>query len=362
MNSPTSPRRACSRRRATSTGSPTACSRRCTSTSGQARLLPQADELPVPHPHLPTRGRGHAATATASLRVRLGVPRREVGGRARPHARARHDAGRRAHLLHQGADGGELASTLDFVLDLLRDYGLNDFYLELSTKPRARPWAPTRSGRRRPRRCAGRPRATGLGLVHGRGRRRVLRTEDLGAPRDAIGRTWQMSTMQLDFQPAGTLRHRLLGADNERHRPMMIHRTLFGSIERFFGCSSSATPALSRVALRRCRSRCSPSRDRRDAYTAGRSSAIESTAAGVPRRDARRRLRARSTARIRRAKSPEKVPHVLRGRGIPTSEHGTVGVNARGSDHAERDVPVAEFRPPAWRLKSPSTRQPRRGR
>ena len=74
--------------------------------------------------------------AAALLRVRHGVPLREVGRGARPHPRARHDPGRRAHLLHQGADGRRAASRCStFVLDLLRDYGLDDFYLELSTKP-----------------------------------------------------------------------------------------------------------------------------------------------------------------------------------------------------------------------------------
>ena len=68
-------------------------------------LLPQADELPVPRPDLPAPHALVPRAAAAVLRVRHGVPLREVGRRARPHARARHDPGRRAHLLHEGADG-----------------------------------------------------------------------------------------------------------------------------------------------------------------------------------------------------------------------------------------------------------------
>ena len=103
---------------------------------GGTELLPQADELPVPHPDLPQPHAVVPRAAAALLRVRHRVPLREVGRGARAHARARHDPGRRAHLLHQGADGRRAAiARSTFVLDVLRDYGLDDFYLELSTKP-----------------------------------------------------------------------------------------------------------------------------------------------------------------------------------------------------------------------------------
>ena len=108
------------------------------------RLLPQADELPVPHPDLQEPHAVVPRAAAAVLRVRHRVPLREVGRRARAHACAGHDPGRRAHLLHEGADGRRAARRCSsFVLDLLRDYGLDDFYLELSTSPRARRSAPT---------------------------------------------------------------------------------------------------------------------------------------------------------------------------------------------------------------------------
>ena len=127
----------------------------------------------------------------------------------------------------------ELVRTLHFVLDLLRDYGLNDFYLELSTKPPGKAvgsdedWEEATEALRTHRARDG-PRAR-----HGRGRRRLLRAEDLGAGQDAIGRTWQMSTVQLDFQLPQRFELEYVGADNARHRPIMIHRALFGSVERF---------------------------------------------------------------------------------------------------------------------------------
>ena len=121
------------------------------------------------------------------------------------------------------------------MLDLLRDYGLDDFYLELSTKPPGKAvgtdeeWDEATEALRVAARGQG-PRARAR-----RGRRRVLRPEDLACRRkDAIGRTWQMSTIQLDFQTPQRFDMHYIGADNERHRPIMIHRALFGSIERFF--------------------------------------------------------------------------------------------------------------------------------
>jgi threonyl-tRNA synthetase len=129
----------------------------------------------------------------------------------------------------------ELVSLLRFVLDLLRDYGLNDFYLELSTKD--------------PEKYVGTDEEWELATDT---LREVAEGEDLelvmdpgGAAfygpkisvqaRDAIGRTWQMSTIQLDFQLPQRFDLEYQAADGSRQRPIMIHRALFGSIERFFG-------------------------------------------------------------------------------------------------------------------------------
>ena len=145
-------------------------------------LLPQADELPVPHPDLQEPHAVVPRPAAAALRVRDGVPLREVGRRARPHPRAGHDPGRRAHLHAPRSRWSRSSqSLLHFVLDVLRDYGLDDFYLELSTKPPGKAvgtdeeWDEATEALRRGR-VGDRPRAR-----DGRGRRRVLRPEDLGA-------------------------------------------------------------------------------------------------------------------------------------------------------------------------------------
>ena len=94
--------------------------------------------------------------------------------------------------------------------------------------PRARRSAPTRSGRRPPRRCASSPRPTDLELVMDEGGGAFYGPKISVQARDAIGRTWQMSTIQLDFQLPQRFELEYVGADNERHRPIMIHRALFG--------------------------------------------------------------------------------------------------------------------------------------
>ena len=122
-----------------------------------------------------------------------------------------------------------------FVLDLLRDYGLDDFYLELSTKPAGQGGRHRRGVGRGDRGAAhGGATPTDLELVLDEGGGAFYGPKISVQAKDAIGRTWQMSTIQLDFQLPQRFDLEYVGADNERHRPVMIHRALFGSIERFF--------------------------------------------------------------------------------------------------------------------------------
>jgi threonyl-tRNA synthetase len=131
--------------------------------------------------------------------------------------------------------GEELGSLLTFVLDLLRDYGLDDFYLELSTRPEGKAvgtdeeWAEATE--------ALRVAAEGMGLelVMDEGGGTFYGPKISVQTRDAIGRTWQMSTIQVDLQLPQRFDLHYAGDDNARHRPIMIHRALFGSVERFFG-------------------------------------------------------------------------------------------------------------------------------
>jgi threonyl-tRNA synthetase len=132
--------------------------------------------------------------------------------------------------------GAELKSLLRFVLDLLRDYGLSDFYLELSTRDDSDKfvgdpgdWEEATEA------LAQAAQESGLELVPDPGGAAFYGPKISVQARDAIGRSWQMSTIQLDFQLPQRFGLEYQAADGVRRQPVMIHRALFGSIERFFG-------------------------------------------------------------------------------------------------------------------------------
>jgi threonyl-tRNA synthetase len=129
----------------------------------------------------------------------------------------------------------ELTSTLTFVLDLLRDYGLTDFYLELSTKDPEKYVGDDDVWEEATATLAEVARESGLELVPDPGGAAFYGPKISVQARDAIGRTWQMSTVQLDFNLPERFELEYTAADGTRQRPVMIHRALFGSIERFFG-------------------------------------------------------------------------------------------------------------------------------
>ena len=130
---------------------------------------------------------------------------------------------------------GELDSLLTFVLNLLRDYGLEDFYLELSTRNPEKSvgedsdWIEATESLRKA------AVAQNLELVLDEGGAAFYGPKISVQAKDAIGRTWQMSTIQVDFQLPQRFELEYSAADGSRQRPVMIHRALFGSIERFFG-------------------------------------------------------------------------------------------------------------------------------
>ncbi|HET8616713.1 MAG TPA: threonine--tRNA ligase [Actinomycetales bacterium] len=129
----------------------------------------------------------------------------------------------------------ELASLLTFVLDLLRDYGLDDFYLELSTRDPEKSVGDDASWDEATRTLEEVATASGLELVPDPGGAAFYGPKISVQARDAIGRTWQMSTIQLDFFEPELFELEYTASDGSRQRPVMIHRALFGSIERFFG-------------------------------------------------------------------------------------------------------------------------------
>jgi threonyl-tRNA synthetase len=131
--------------------------------------------------------------------------------------------------------GEELRSLLVFVLDLLRDYGLDDFYLELSTKPPDKAVGSDEEWEEATDVLRAAAESMALELVMDEGGGAFYGPKISVQARDAIGRTWQMSTIQVDFQFPQRFDLHYAGDDNTRHRPIMIHRALFGSVERFFG-------------------------------------------------------------------------------------------------------------------------------
>ena len=130
---------------------------------------------------------------------------------------------------------GELDSLLTFVLNLLRDYGLNDFYLELSTRNPEKSVGEDNDWEEATQALRKAAEAQKLELVLDEGGAAFYGPKISVQAKDAIGRTWQMSTIQVDFQLPQRFELEYAAADGSRQRPVMIHRALFGSIERFFG-------------------------------------------------------------------------------------------------------------------------------
>ncbi|MGH9274385.1 MAG: threonine--tRNA ligase, partial [Acidimicrobiales bacterium] len=231
----------------------------------------------------------------------------------------------------------ELTSLLDFVLALLADYGLTDFYLELSTKPETKfvgsdaEWDEATEALR----LAASTKDLELVLDEGGGA--FYGPKISVQARDAIGRTWQMSTIQLDFQTPQRFEIDYVGADNERHRPIMIHRALFGSIERFFAVLVEHYAGAFPAWLSPEQVRVLPVRSDHHAYADRIVDRLRADGFRVALVEADEPL----GARIRKAKL-EKLPYILVV-GDSDVDAGTVGVNARGADQPERDVPVDAF-------------------
>ena len=231
----------------------------------------------------------------------------------------------------------ELATTLDFVLDLLRDYGLDDFYLELSTKPEVKAvgsdeeWEEATEVLRRV------GEAKGLELVLDEGGGAFYGPKISVQARDAIGRTWQMSTIQLDFQLPQRFEMEYIGADNQRHRPIMIHRALFGSIERFFGVLLEHYAGAFPTWLAPVQAVVCPVADEHQAYADQVAGRLRAAGIRVEVSEADEGL----GARIRKLKL-EKVPHILVVGGDDVA-NGTVADNVRGSKEPERGIPVDDF-------------------
>jgi threonyl-tRNA synthetase len=133
--------------------------------------------------------------------------------------------------------GSELRSLLSFVLELLRDYGLNDFYLELSTRDDTKEKfvGSDEDWELATRELQAAAEESGLELVADPGGAAFYGPKISVQARDAIGRTWQLSTIQVDYNEPKRFGLEYQAADGSRQQPIMIHRALFGSVERFLG-------------------------------------------------------------------------------------------------------------------------------
>ena len=232
----------------------------------------------------------------------------------------------------------ELTRTLRFVLDLLRDFGLDDFYLELSTRPPGKAVGSDEEWDEAEATLESVAVAAGLELVMDPGGGAFYGPKISVQARDAIGRTHQMSTVQLDFQTPQRFDATYVAADNTRTLPIMIHRALFGSVERFMAILLEHYAGNMPTWLCPEQVRVLGVRNDHDVYAAYVAETLALEGIRVSVDEASEPL----GARIRRAKL-EKVPYILVV-GDDDVDKGTLGVNARGTNDPERGVSVAEFR------------------
>ena len=231
----------------------------------------------------------------------------------------------------------ELASLLEFTLSVLRAFGFDDFQAKLSTRPGGKAvgedalWEMATDGLRSALESAG------LDYVVDEGGGAFYGPKIDVDVTDAIGRPWQLSTIQLDFNLPERFGLEYVGADGGRHRPVMIHRALMGSVERFFGVLLEHYAGAFPLWLAPEQVRVLPVAEEHQAY-----------AESVVERLSAEGFRAKLTPadeplgkRVRAGKVA-KVPHVLVVGGDDMA-NGTVGDNARGAEAPERDLPVDEF-------------------
>ncbi len=162
----------------------------------------------------------------------------------------------------------ELTRALEFVISVLRDYGLDDFYLELSTKPEGKAVGTDEEWEEATEALRVVAEADDHELVMDEGGGAFYGPKISVQAKDAIGRTWQMSTIQLDLQLPQRFELEYVGADNERHRPVMIHRALFGSVERFFAILTEHYAGAFPAWLAPVQATVLPVADRHDDYAA----------------------------------------------------------------------------------------------
>jgi threonyl-tRNA synthetase len=230
----------------------------------------------------------------------------------------------------------EVAGLLDFVLSVLRAFGFDEFTFNLSTKDPDKYIGSDEIWDEATEALRTALNAHGLEYALKEGDAAFYGPKIDIDVRDAIGRSWQLSTIQADFQLPERFGLEYVGADNGRHQPIMLHRALFGSIERFFGVLLEHYAGAFPTWLAPVQVRVLAVAEAHEEYAASVVEALRDAGARVDHVPADDGL----GKRIRTAKL-EKIPYVLVV-GDDDVAAGTVGVNPRGGD-VERDVAVQEF-------------------
>ncbi len=230
----------------------------------------------------------------------------------------------------------EVASLLDFVLSVLRAFGFEEFTFNLSTKDPDKYVGSDELWERATRALADALERYGLEYDVKEGDAAFYGPKIDIDVRDAIGRTWQLSTIQYDFNLPERFDLEYVGADNERHRPIMLHRALFGSIERFFGVLVEHYAGAFPTWLAPVQVRVLPVSEAHEEYAQRVADEIEAAGARVDLVGADDGL----GKRIRAAKL-EKLPYVLVVGDEDVGAH-TVGVNPRGGE-VVRGVALDDF-------------------
>ena len=232
----------------------------------------------------------------------------------------------------------EIASLLEFVMSVLRAFGFTDFTANLSTKDPKKYVGSDEIWEKSTAALRSALEKFGLAYEVKQGDAAFYGPKIDIDVRDAIGRTWQLSTIQCDFNHPARFDLEYVGADNLRHAPIMLHRALFGSIERFFGVVLEHYAGNLPTWLSPEQVRVLGVRDDHDAYALDVAAALATDDVRVVVEEASEPL----GSRIRRAKL-EKVPYILVV-GDDDVASRTIGVNARGSNDPERGVVLDTFR------------------
>ncbi len=230
----------------------------------------------------------------------------------------------------------ELHSLLEFVLSVLRAFGFNEFQAYLSTRDPKKSIGTDEMWERATDSLRSALAREGMDYKTKEGDAAFYGPKIDIDVRDAIGRMWQLSTIQLDFNHPERFELEYVGADNARHRPIMVHRALFGSIERFFGVLVEHFAGAFPTWLAPLQVRVLPVSDGHDAYAQRIANRLQGAGYRADVVEASDQL----GKRIRAAKL-EKIPYVLVV-GDDDVRQGTVGVNPRGGE-VERGVVVDDF-------------------